>query len=94
MKFYNMFADAEVTADKSVQEIAEEVLADKWGTGADRKARLIVAGYDYQAVQKAVNEILSAKEVTLIEETETKEDSIIASVTMDGKTFSGTLTAE
>lgn len=94
MKFYNMFADAEVTADKSVQEIAEEVLADKWGTGQDRKERLTAAGYNYAAVQKVVNELLASKEVALIEEPETKEDSIIASVTMDGKTFSGTLTAE
>lgn len=97
MRFYNDFISETTTtknSDKSVQELAEEVLADKWGTGADRKARLTAAGYDYQAVQKAVNEILSAKEVALIEELETKEDSIIASVTMDGKTFSGTLTAE
>jgi len=93
-KYYDMFANAEVTADKSVQELAQEVLENKWGTGADRKARLTAAGYDYQAVQKAVNEILASKEVALIEEPETKEDSIIASVTMDGKTFSGTLTAE
>ena len=94
MRFYNDFISKTTSDSKSIQELAEEVLSDKWGTGADRKARLTAAGYDYQAVQKAVNEILASKEVALIEEPETKEDSIIASVTMDGKTFSGTLTAE
>ena len=96
MRFYNDFI-SETTpknSDKSVQELAEEVLENKWGTGADRKARLTAAGYDYQEVQKAVNELLASTEVSLIEEPETKEDSIIASVTMDGKTFSGTLTVE
>ena len=96
MRFYNDFI-SETTpknSDKFVSELAEEVLADKWGTGQDRKERLIAAGYDYAAVQKVVNELLASKEVALIEEPETKEDSIIASVTMDGKTFSGTLTAE
>lgn len=95
MRFYNDFISEIIpNSDKSVQELAEEVLADKWGTGADRKARLTAAGYDYQEVQKAVNELLASKEVAMIEEPEAKEDSIIASVTMDGKTFSGTLTAE
>jgi len=96
MRFYNDFISVTTpkNSDKSVQEIAEEVLADKWGTGQDRKERLTAAGYDYAAVQKVVNELLTSKEVALIEEPETKEDSIIASVTMDGKTFSGTLTAE
>lgn len=94
MRFYNDFISETTSDSKSIQELAEEVLADKWGTGADRKARLIAAGYDYAAIQKAVNEILASKEVALIEEPETKEDSIIASVTMDGKTFSGVLTAE
>lgn len=40
---------------KSVDEIAKEVLAGKWGNGADRKARITAAGYDYAAVQNAVN---------------------------------------
>ena len=46
-------------AKKTVAEIAKEVLAGKWGNGADRKARLVAAGYDYKAVQDAVNEKLS-----------------------------------
>lgn len=48
---------------KSVDELAKEVLAGKWGSGSDRKKRLTEAGYDYDAVQKRVNE-LSAKPAT------------------------------
>ena len=47
------------TAKKTVDELAAEVIAGKWGNGADRKARLTAAGYDYNAVQSAVNAKLS-----------------------------------
>lgn len=46
------------TAVKSVNEIAREVIAGKWGNGADRQKRLIDAGYDYGAVRKAVNNLM------------------------------------
>lgn len=42
---------------KTVDEVAEEVLQGKWGNGAERKQKLIAAGYDYSAVQKKVNEL-------------------------------------
>lgn len=45
-------------AKKTVEQIAREVIAGKWGNGADRKKRLAAAGYDYEAVQKAVNNLL------------------------------------
>ena len=48
------------SAKKSVAEVAKEVLAGKWGNGADRKARLTAEGYDYEAVQNAVNAKLKA----------------------------------
>lgn len=41
---------------KSVSEVAAEVIAGKWGNGPERKRRLTSAGYDYAAVQRAVNE--------------------------------------
>lgn len=44
---------------KSVDTLAREVLAGNWGNGQDRVNRLRVAGYDYNAVQNRVNEILS-----------------------------------
>lgn len=40
---------------KTVSQIADEVIAGKWGVGAYRKKRLTLAGYDYKAVQKEVN---------------------------------------
>lgn len=43
---------------KSVTEVAKEVIAGKWGNGTDRKNRLTAAGYDYNAVQNKVNELL------------------------------------
>lgn len=47
------------TVKKTVDELAREVINGKWGNGTDRKNRLTKAGYDYYAVQKRVNEILS-----------------------------------
>ncbi len=46
--------------DKSVDELANEVIAGKWGNGQERKDKLTAAGYDYNAVQNKVNEILNA----------------------------------
>lgn len=43
---------------KSVNELAKEVIAGKWGNGDARKTALTNAGYDYSAVQKEVNRIL------------------------------------
>ena len=43
---------------KSIDQLAREVLAGYWGTGLNRKIRLTEAGYDYNAVQKRVNEII------------------------------------
>lgn len=41
---------------KSNEEIANEVIAGKWGNGTDRKNRLTSAGYNYDAVQDIVNQ--------------------------------------
>ncbi len=43
---------------KSIDEIAKEVIAGKWGNGQDRANRLKAAGYDSAAVQKRVNELI------------------------------------
>lgn len=43
---------------KTVDELAHEVLAGVWGNGNTRKNKLIAAGYDYDAVQKRVNELV------------------------------------
>lgn len=46
---------------KSVDELAQEVIRGDWGNGQERKDRLTAAGYDYNAVQARVNEILAPK---------------------------------
>lgn len=47
------------TGNKSIAEVANEVIAGKWGSGTDRKNRLTSAGYDFNAVQAEVNRKLS-----------------------------------
>lgn len=56
--FKDCFITSSGTAKKSVTEIAKEVIAGKWGVGNDRKAALEKAGYDYNAVQAKVNELM------------------------------------
>lgn len=46
---------------KTVDELAHEVLDGKWGSGDKRKENLINRGYDYDAVQKRVNEIIAGQ---------------------------------
>lgn len=46
------------SSKKSIDEIAREVIKGLWGNGQDRKNRLEKAGYDYDAVQDRVNELL------------------------------------
>ena len=49
------------TPKKTVDELAAEVIAGKWGTGVTRRAKLEAAGYDYAEVQAAVNAKLTGK---------------------------------
>lgn len=48
--------------EKSVDEVAHEVIDGLWGIQPDRQKRLEDAGYDYNEVQNRVNEILWEKE--------------------------------
>ena len=48
----------ETANKKSIEEIAKEVIAGKWGNGANRKTALEKAGYNYKEVQSAVNKLL------------------------------------
>lgn len=52
------------TTKKSVNTLAKEVLAGKWGNGTDRKNRLTKAGYDYNKVQAAVNKLVKASQMS------------------------------
>lgn len=49
--------------EKNIDQLADEVLAGKWDNGAERERLLTAAGYDYNAVQKRVNEKLYKKTV-------------------------------
>lgn len=44
---------------KSIEEVAKDVINGKYGNGEDRKNAIINAGYDYNAVQAKVNEIVN-----------------------------------
>lgn len=49
---------AKKPAKKSITEIAKEVIRGKWGNGLTRKLKLKKAGYNYDEVQKKVNQML------------------------------------
>lgn len=46
------------TIEKSIEELANEVIQGLWGNGEERKQRLTDAGYNYSEIQNRVNEIL------------------------------------
>lgn len=48
-----------IKTDKSVTEIAHEVLAGKWGRGNIRKKRLHDAGYDADEVSAEISKIIN-----------------------------------
>ena len=45
---------------QTLDEIAMEVIAGKWGNGQTRKDLLTAAGWDYISIQRIVNEILNS----------------------------------
>lgn len=65
---------------KSNEEIAKEVLAGKWGNGADRKKRLTDAGYSYSAVQNIVNKLVKEQKSKPAEPTKPIDNPIYYTV--------------
>lgn len=57
----------ENTDKKSVDELAQEVIDGKWGDGEARKKKLEDAGYNYNAVQDRVNEMLAKPKKSITE---------------------------
>ena len=49
---------SQINNTKTTDALAYEVIQGDWGNGEERKERLEAAGYDYDAVQQRVNEIL------------------------------------
>ena len=49
--------------DKTIEQLAYEVIAGMWGNGEERKERLTRAGYDYDAIQAKVDEIMAHNQV-------------------------------
>ena len=75
-------------AQKTVEQIAQEVIQGKWGNGADRAQRLTAAGYDAQAVQNRVNQLLSGDTSSAKPAQKTVEQ--IAQEVIQGKWGNGT----
>lgn len=71
-------------AKKTVQQIAKEVIAGKWGNGAIRKSKLKKAGYNYAAVQAEVDKLLKKQKPTK------KSNEEIAREVLAGKWGNGT----
>jgi GH25 family lysozyme M1 (1,4-beta-N-acetylmuramidase) len=55
----NTITEEKPQTNKSVAEVAKEVIVGKWGTGEARKNALEAAGYDYKVVQAKVNDLLN-----------------------------------
>ena len=55
---YQIVETVEKPVEKTIEELAKEVIEGKWGNGQERKDKLTNAGYNYNDVQKRVNEIL------------------------------------
>ena len=60
--YYGSTEQKPVATTKSNVELAQEVIDGKWGNGAERKKKLTEAGYNYDAIQKIVNDKLQDTE--------------------------------
>lgn len=54
----NEILSGKSSTTKSNEELAKEVIEGKWGNNPERKQKLLEAGYDYDAIQKIVNQKL------------------------------------
>lgn len=68
-----------------IDMVAREVIAGNWGNGYDRRQKLTAAGYDYQAVQGRVNEIVAGSKLKPVR----KSNSVIAAEVIAGKWGNG-----
>ena len=64
--------------DKTIDDIAREIIDGKWGNGSTRIKKLEEAGWDYATIQNRVNEILGAKPKQTAETVKTIAKEVIA----------------
>lgn len=74
---------------KTIDEVAREVIAGKWGNGVDRVSKLINAGYNPTIVQARVNDIMAGTNTP----TQTQQDTTQDSISRERK-FTGKVTAD
>ena len=55
----NSSCEIERKKNKTLDQIAREIIEGKWGNGNERKLRLENAGYNYSEIQARVNKLLS-----------------------------------
>lgn len=84
---YLIEAVKEEPKKKSNEEIANEVLAGKWGNGQDRINRLTNEGYDAKAIQTIVNQKCKPEPV----KPKVKSNSDIAKEVIQGKWGNGAI---
>ena len=80
-------APAPAPAKKSNDQIADEVIAGKWGNGAERKEKLQAAGYNYDEIQSIVNKKLGINQSTTISYAVRKGDTLSSIAARYGTTW-------
>lgn len=81
------FTLAERKINVDINSIALEVIRGNWGNGAERKAKLEAAGYNYDEIQARVNEILLGTGATVT----TATTSVVANMTTTSADTSSTI---
>lgn len=76
--FSNDVTNSKPVNKKSTDEIAKEVIAGKWGNGVDRAKRLSNAGYNYNDVQRKVNELMTSNSTRTVTYTVKSGDTLTA----------------
>lgn len=75
---------------KTNQELAQEIIAGKWGNGLERRQRLEQAGYNYNDVQSIVNAIMANRPTLPAEpEPEPKPERNILEIDYDPESYDG-----
>lgn len=69
--------------EKTIADLARDVIAGKWGNGNERKNQLEKAGHDTELIQKEVNKILSKSNTSL------KSNKTVAQEVLKGKWGNG-----